>query len=425
MEYNALKKVNKKTRPGLAGKVSGASWGRLPQANTFQWGAPPVKKLVLARMERQALEDRTVRSLGDWRGFGYRKRPTRETEADVEERLRWQEILLKIDPTRTVSKKKQELTSFASLPWNQKWISPPKISYDKPKWIDSWGKSDGKRKRGTTGWGKSSSGWGEWNAVGWGKSWSESNKKRRKVESGWKFRESGAETERSGWLGREEIVEKCKAAKKREEVVELVSFESRFKFDQEYDRYLLPWSSYAPERKREGSTKVSSEVAAKLVDVLVDSGIGPLIISRMNWGEDKRAVILALFPELNAVPGRVNQFKRFLFSSRRFWPLYTHRARGATYEQSDIWIFHEEERKLMVQEQKYADAYEKKWGMTKWSAEAKREMKRMIIPPEYESCGRFRSYNRGYGSCRKHGGCFWCNEMYPTDLELWNDVVSG
>ena len=204
------------------------------------------------------------------------------------------------------------------------------------------------------------------------------NDKRRRVDSGWKPKDSGVETERSGWIGRKDIVETCKAAKKREEVVELVSLESRVKFDREYDRYLLPWSSSPLERKQEGSKKVSSEVAAKLVDVLVDSGIGPLIISRMNWGEDKRAVMLALFPELNAVPGRVNQFKRFLFSSRRFWPLYTHRARGATYEQSDIWISYEEERKLMAQEQKYEDAYESKWGMTKWSAEEKREMKRMM-----------------------------------------------
>ena len=74
----------------------------------------------------------------------------------------------------------------------------------------------------------------------------------------------------------------------------------------------------------------------QLRQILMNAASGPLIILRLSWGEDKKAVLRGLYPEMMKEPGKLTTYKRLLFSHKDFWLHWTHCAQGALYEQSYI-----------------------------------------------------------------------------------------
>ena len=150
----------------------------------------------------------------------------------------------------------------------------------------------------------------------------------------------------------------------------------------------------------------------QLLDILTEEGTGPLILSRMPFGEDKKATLLGIAPELGNA--KLTLFKKLLFSHKHFWIQWTHRSRGALYEHSHINIPCKEYNDLYNKEQQYEKKYEKDHNMVDWNWKQKLAYKKVPIPKEYRWGARFGGWGKHrWGNTRKKHFRYSYGLYYP------------
>ena len=114
----------------------------------------------------------------------------------------------------------------------------------------------------------------------------------------------------------------------------------------------------AEARKKQTEAQIAASVkpyttaqSSQLRQILMNAASGPLIISRLSWVKDKKALLHGLYPEMLKEPGKITTYKRLLFSHKDFWLHWTHRAQGALYKQSHIELSKKEYRLMRAQEE--------------------------------------------------------------------------
>ena len=82
----------------------------------------------------------------------------------------------------------------------------------------------------------------------------------------------------------------------------------------------------AEARKKQAEARVAASAkpyttaqSLQLRQILMNAASGPLIILRLSWGEDKKAALHGLYPEMMKEPGKLTMYKRLLFSHKDFW----------------------------------------------------------------------------------------------------------